>query len=347
VTLPFIAGLSFAKHRLTIGDSGRMNYVWNVNPGGYVVPGLHWQGGPPGFGTPTHPTRRIVAAPEAFEFGHGAQTYPPWTDPSYWYDGLQVRFNASAQFRAIVSNAQFYGWMFLPAVATLYAVLLLGGGFAASIRALFVHEWRLLTVAVAGLATYMFGTNLTAANIPTQPSTRYVAVFVIMAFAAAASSIRLPDTARRQKLLVALAVATGVLLGGRLALWTAVNIKSVGAPAPPARLWDVVVNLRAAGIGTGSTVAILGRKGQHEFWARLGRVRIISQVPDPDSFLHAPRSVQEQVLDTLAGTGAMALVADEWAAAHPGLTWQRLGASGYYMIDLTQRTQRVQRTQRD
>ena len=340
VALPFVAGLSLVKHRLTIGDSGRMNYVWNVYPGGYIVPGLHWQGGPGEAGTPIHPTRRILAAPEVFEFAHGQQTYPPWTDPSYWYDGLQLHFSAPAQLRAVVSNAQFYGGMFLPAVAAFYAALLLGGGFVASIRALLQHEWRLLLVAAAGLATYMFGTNLTAANIPTQPSTRYIAVFIIMLFAAMTSGIRLRDSTRSRGLLIALTLAAAVLLGGRLAVWSVLNLRTVRAPAPATSLMEVVAGLGEADIGPGSPVAILGRKGDHEFWARLGRIRIIAQVPDPDAFLHAPPDVQGQVLDVLAGTGARALVGNEWAAGHRGQPWQRLAASRYFMLGLAGRARR-------
>jgi len=340
VALPFVAGLSEAKHRLTIGDSGRMNYVWNVYPGGYIVPGLHWQGGPGEAGTPIHPTRRIWTTPDVFEFAHGRQTYPPWTDPSYWYDGLQVHFNAAAQLRTVVANLQFSAGMFLPAVAVLYAAIAFLGGFIASIRALVFQEWRLLLLAAAGLATYMFGTNLSAANIPTQPSTRYIAVFIVMLFAALASSIRLPDFAGSRRLLTALTLTAAVLLSGRLALWTVRNAGSVAAPAPATRLMEVAAGLSAAGIGPESPVAILGRKGQHEFWARLGRIRIIGQVPDPDAFLHAAPDVQEQVLDVLAGTGAVALVADQWAAGHRGQSWQRLGRSDYFMIGLGGRQRR-------
>ena len=182
----------------------------------------------------------------------------------------------------------------------------------------------------------MLGTNLSAANIPTQPSTRYAAVFVVLLFAAVASGIRL-RSARSRRLLIALALTVGVLVGGRLALWSALSVKAIGAPAPAQGLWDVVVALRDSGIGSGSPVAILGRKGEHVFWARLGRIRIISQVPDAEAFLHAGPAVQGQVLDVLARTGAMALIADSQVASHPGQPWQRLGATRYYAIGLAGR----------
>jgi hypothetical protein len=81
-------------------------------------------------------------------------------------------------------------------------------------------------------------------------------------------------------------------------------------------------------------VAILGRKGEHEFWARVGRIRIISQITDGEAFLHADSALQENVLTAIGRTGAGALVAGRWAASHPGLNWQRLGQSDYYVIQL-------------
>ena len=40
-----------------------------------------------------HPTRQIMTHPPVFEFdGPVPGTYPPWTDPSYWNEGVHPRF---------------------------------------------------------------------------------------------------------------------------------------------------------------------------------------------------------------------------------------------------------------
>jgi hypothetical protein len=200
--------------------------------------------------------------------------------------------------------------------------------------ALVTQNWKLLIVSGGGLMTYLLGTDLPAANIPTQPSTRYVAVFVLLLFAAVVSAIRLPDSRQARSLLGALALVTAVALGGRLLVWSAINVTTMSMPAPAVHLSQVANGLHAMGLPPQSRVAILGRKGDHVFWARVARMRIIDQIPDPDPFLHADPAVQMKVLAALERTGARALVCDEWSASHPGLQWQRLGASRYYALPL-------------
>ncbi|HEX9919123.1 MAG TPA: hypothetical protein VGA87_08150, partial [Pyrinomonadaceae bacterium] len=84
VSAPFVFALSRAKGRLTIGDTGRLNYAWHVNG---TTPFIHWQGesagGCGGSGAPAHPTRKLSDSPALYEFGSPvAGTYPPWYDPT-------------------------------------------------------------------------------------------------------------------------------------------------------------------------------------------------------------------------------------------------------------------------
>ncbi|HEY0098831.1 MAG TPA: hypothetical protein VGB76_07745, partial [Pyrinomonadaceae bacterium] len=83
VSAPFVVALSRAKHRLTIGDTARLNYAWHVNR---TTPFIHWQGDAAGAtGTPTHPTRKLFDSPAVYEFAAPVSgTYPPWYDPTYW-----------------------------------------------------------------------------------------------------------------------------------------------------------------------------------------------------------------------------------------------------------------------
>jgi len=102
ISAPFIVALSTTKGRLTYSDTGKLSYVWYVNPSSRVIPNNHWQGGPPGFGQPKHPTRKILNNPPVFEFITPiGGTYPPWTDPSYWYEGLTIRFSLNKQIQRI------------------------------------------------------------------------------------------------------------------------------------------------------------------------------------------------------------------------------------------------------
>jgi hypothetical protein len=334
VALPFIVSLSLIKHRLTIGESGRMNYVWNVNPGRYVVPGLHWQGGPRGSGAPVHPTRQIWIYPAAFEFAHGNETFPPWNDPSYWYEGLQVHVSTAAQLKVAASNAGFYGRMFLLPVAALYAMLLCLGAFRQSVAGALHDNWRLLLVSATGLLAYLLATDLVVSDIRTQPSSRYVAVFVVILFAAMVSGIRLPYSDKSQRAVASLTLLGVVLTGVHFTVWSDLSLRAVGRPLPADQLVAVGVVMRGMGIGPGSRVAIIGRKVEHVFWARLARVKIVCQVPDADGFLNSDPAVQEELATALARAGADALVSWEWVADHSRLPWQRVGASSYYALDL-------------
>jgi hypothetical protein len=338
VTLPFIVSLSIVKHRATFGDSGRMNYAWQVNPGGYVIPGLHWQGGPAGFGIPSHPTRQIWQDPPVFEFEHGARTYPPWADPSYWYDGLQLRFNATAELETIKANFAFYARMFLVSVSASYVVLLCGGGFFASIAAAVTENWRLLFPAAAGLAVYMLGANMALADIPSQPSTRYVAAFVVMLLTGMLSGVRLPDSRASRRLLAVIVVTVATIIVARLSFLAADDLKLGNRPSPEQQLWIVVERVREAGVLPGDRVAILGRKGAHEFWARLGRVRIVAQIPDEDAFFAADVKVQNEVRAALARTGARVLMYRRASRSRIGPEWRRLGRTDYYISMLAARS---------
>lgn len=60
VASPYVLVLSRSKGRLTIGDTAKLAYSWWVNGTTY---GVHWQGEPPGSGTPQHPTRRSSMNP--------------------------------------------------------------------------------------------------------------------------------------------------------------------------------------------------------------------------------------------------------------------------------------------
>src|SRR5205085_1566110 len=102
VAMPFVVALSRTEHRLTIGDSARLNYAWYVNR---ITPFTHWQGEPAGSGTPAHPTRQIFTAPNVYEFAAPvAGTYPPWYDPTYWYAGVTPHINLRQQAHASARN---------------------------------------------------------------------------------------------------------------------------------------------------------------------------------------------------------------------------------------------------
>jgi hypothetical protein len=338
VAATLVVPLSRARHHLTIGESGTLNYAWYVYPTRRAVPNEHWQGEPAGFGTPAHPTRRVFASPDVFEFdGPIRGTYPPWTDPSYWYEGLQPRFSGEAQQRVLASNLSFYATTFLPSVVGVYVAVFCLGGLNESVTRVVRASWPLLAAAGVGLAAYAAGTDLVAANIPTQPSTRFMAPFVTVALTAMLGAVRLPD---RQTGAVAarLAMVTAVTLAATAAIQ---SMRSVAVASAVPSSWVVAERLHASGLAAGERVAILGRKYDrdcdHEFWARLGRFRIVSQVPNDEIALQLPPSRWGDLCSVLAATGARALVYKARQSQRLSAEWTPL-ADGYYAYRLPPRS---------
>jgi hypothetical protein len=336
---PFVAALSVSKGRLTFGDTGRLNYTWLVNPGAYVVPDQHWQGSPPGFGAPRHPSRLIWERPQAFEFARPVRgTYPPWADPSYWYEGLTTRFDAAKQWGIVQVNARFYWSMFVELLAIFYAALLVGGGSWRSARAAMRENWPLIVPALTGLAVYLVATNLAVSNIRTQPSTRYVAPFIVLLFASAVSSVRLIDSPRSRVTLWAMTVAALLLGASSLTRLTASDLQSVLGPADDAPWPKVVASLCDLGVEPGDAVAIVGDKRDHEVWARVAQVRVVAQVPDSRAFLRTDPAGQADVRQALARTGAKLLVLKPRAGSPPmgapSGDWTSIKDTDYYAAAL-------------
>src|SRR5581483_1151433 len=103
VAAPFVVAISQKTHRLTIGESGRLNYGWEVAG---ARPYIHWQGEPFDIGRPIHPTTRVLALPQTFVFPPPiSASYPPWYDPSYWYAGIQPKLKLKRQIWLVVVNS--------------------------------------------------------------------------------------------------------------------------------------------------------------------------------------------------------------------------------------------------
>lgn len=106
---------------MTFGDSALPNYAWYTG-----VPYRHWQGEPPGNGTPRHPTRKIFSEPAVYEFAASVGgTYPPWYDPSYWYEGVVPNLSLTKQVQILMSNAKVYRRLLIPYLGVLFVGLLL------------------------------------------------------------------------------------------------------------------------------------------------------------------------------------------------------------------------------
>ncbi len=104
---PYVAALSYQKHRLDFGDSGSLNYAWYV--GGTEKFHLEpWMTG--SFGSSdvhlVHPERQLLASPGVYSYK--AQPYgtlPPWFDASFFNERIVTHLRLSQLLPRDARNA--------------------------------------------------------------------------------------------------------------------------------------------------------------------------------------------------------------------------------------------------
>lgn len=316
VIAPFVIAVSLSAGHLTFGEAGKLNYAWLVNPGGYNIPDQHWQGQPEGYGQPLHPTRKIFDQPAVFEFdGPIRGTYAPWYNPPYWFKGLKTSFNLRKQLAVVTRNFSRYTHLFLSPLVFGYLLLIcICEDWNRSSLPPMVN-WRLLIPAMTGLGMLLL----------VHASSRLMAPFVLLLFAAAFTSVRVPNSRETRRLLTGIVLCVFLIVSSKLSYslvqdWVAMLRSSPNPPLLVAR------ELQQLGVPSGSTIALL--KVEDGSWARLGRFRIIAEIPDGDSFWAQPEAKQQQALEAVRQTGAVAIVTERRELPDPNavlLGWQSLG----------------------
>ena len=318
--LPLILSLSAMKGRPTFGDAGRINYAEFVNR---ATRSVHWQGGPPGTGTPLHPTRKIFSDPAAYEFISPVQgSYPPWYDPSYWYDGARPHFSIRAQSGALFRASNMYLkifsksgalWVVLLAVWVARRKALTWGKFAS-------RAGLVVLPSVAALVMY----SLVLVEF------RYVAPFALMLMLWMLARMRIvmgadPQLLRRFHLAVKLATALTVAWAVGRDLYAAIRNR-------PYEPWVVAQQLHAMGIPPGTDVGYIGT-GLDAYWAHLAGVRIIVEIPDIEQarFVAADAARRQQVLALFSSVGARAVVTRNADAANPTDGWRQIPGTHHFI----------------
>ncbi len=318
--LPFVLVLSAMKGRLTFGDAGAISYAEFANRATRTV---HWQGGPPGTGTPIHPTRKIVSDPAVYEFSFPVQgSYPPWYDPSYWYDGARPHFSVKDQSWALYRASNMYLkifsksgalWVVLLAVWVARKKVIAWGRFAAG-------AWLVILPTVAALAMYAL----------VLVEFRYVAPFALMIMLWMLARMRFvtgaePQLLRRFQLVVILAPTLAVAWPVARDLYEVIRDK-------PYEPWIVAQRLHAMGIAPGTDVGYIGT-GLDAYWAHLGGMRIIVEIPDKEVqlFVASDAARRQQVLAVFSSVGARAVVTKNADAANPPDGWRQIPGTHYFI----------------
>jgi len=333
VPLPYVAAVSWSKGRFTLGDAGSSTYLRHVRHIRYP----HWQGEPPDFGVPLHPTRRVLDDPPVYEFAEPiGGTYPVSYDPGYWYAGASSGFDWHDQLAAIAAGLRYYREMFLLHLAGptlgLLVLFALGARRASSLRERLARH-ALALPALGGLALYL----------PILVEGRYVGVFVALLAVELLAGLRARATSGRPRLVPAVCAAMLVLLAADIAWFHLGRLSRVsGRRAPAATVaapgpsWPgaVAEALQRAGVQPGDAVGVIGY-GFDAYWARLAHVHIAAELLIDDAAPlwgddPAPLRRAEQAF---ARVGVRAVVAEHVPLASlPG--WRRVERSSYWLLVL-------------
>ena len=327
VTAPLVYLLSRQKGRFTFGDSGRVNYAWNVSP---RTPIRNWQGEVPESGTPVHATRQLLQHPPLFEFdGPVIGTYPPWTDPSYWNEGLRPHFKLKPQMEVLATTLPSEIRVLLRAqpgllIGIIVVVLMCPARWLAGVREL----WPFIVVPVIGMAFYL----------PLVVNDRYLAGFVLVLFVTLYASAQVRSVDLRPVAYVATAIFVAMALGTLdVTVRYATNHLAVPGVGPNSTIEDVIAaeQLPRYGASAGDKVAIIG-DGTSAYWARLAKVRIVAEVMGgkrgAQEFWNAPQATKHQAYSAFASAHAT-VVMSSCPAIIPA-DWTQIAGTNYCVLQL-------------
>ncbi|MCU1303001.1 MAG: hypothetical protein JWQ87_3285 [Candidatus Sulfotelmatobacter sp.] len=302
VSAPLICMLSLQKGRFTFGDSGRVNYAWALSGANT----RNWHGEIGGSGTPKHPTRLLSQHPPIFEFdGPIAGTYPPWTDPSYWNDGIQTTFSLRRQLEVLASTCPSEARLLFrsqPALlAGIFALAMLSGPlWIFSLREI----WPLISIQVIGMAAYA----------PIIENDRYLGGFVLVLFFLLFGVMRLSPKDRRAGICICVGIFVAMSLGTLdHTVRTITHHFAIpgNGPNSTAESEAVAEQLHLAGTRPGEKVAIIG-DGTDAYWARLGRFGIVAEIMamnhGAQQFWDSPTESKQEVYKRLSITNARIVV---------------------------------------
>jgi hypothetical protein len=342
---PYIAGMSWAQGHLTYGDSGPLNYIWNVNK---LEPGGLWQGQPPQFGIPLHPTKMVSEMPHVYLFdGPFPVTFGPFFNPPYYYQGVRRFFNLKAQIHAFGGNLWRLTKM-LRLQIILYALVICGlltrrqkqerSELSAS-----KGLWPVILISCCGTLVYLLVIL----------EYRYIASFVAMLFLVILLAIMPKHAAAQQR---GASIPSGAGMAWILMIGCTLNllanekdmVRDLLGNAVHHRLfynedqWKAGLYLQQISLHPGDKVAIMSDlvSATMSTWAYMDKLQIVgilggslleNQTMDYDVFWKATPEKQQMILNNFKDVGARIILAKSKPGAVPAVGWQPVPGTDFWI----------------
>jgi len=330
VISPFVSAISLAKGRLTLGDSGRLNYLWAIEG----IPPRHWQGQDDSNGRPRHRTQKLLDVPPVYKFADNVGgTYPLAYDPSYWYEGAVSHFDLKRQLKVLIQSLQplydlYLEWGVQNSLMVCYVFLIIMRRRRSGI---FKDLWSVFPIALPALGGLGIYSLINVQG-------RYLAPFIVLGWLALFSGLRLSQSKEAQRVLASVAIAliatimSSVVISSFGEVRAAAKDLIAGEDVTTHDQWLVAEGLKQMGVENGAPVAVIG-DSYRAFWAHLAGLQIIAEIPGEHSmgFWALDGPAQKRAIQAFAQTGAKVIVADPQPQAFfDPVVWQKIGNTGYH-----------------
>lgn len=312
---PLTGALSAKAGRLSIGEAGRLNYLWYVNGALWADDVDRVRMGE----TVEHPAPRIVNRPITLHFPVSAPgTYPLWFNPAHWYAAASTRVDPAAQIRSIATNLE-------KCVAVVQESALLAAG-AAALLILKSNPQTTLATGSGLVNQIAWPLAATLLYLSVTVEIRYLGGFIVLFWQGVYCRMGFRNSVRGQTAVVGL-VITGLLsITALRAFGQAQLVTNDLRMARDPEYVRVGKWLGTIGVKEGHSIAIVGY-AHNCYYARYARLRVGAQIPSVNDFRNASASESALLVDTLARLNIRAILTRFPPSANVPGNWERL-ASG-------------------
>jgi hypothetical protein len=335
---PLVTVISRRAHRLTFGESARLNYIWQVNRTTVPVGGANVSASD-SEQTTTQETaqpprlRALMTDPLVVGFRWDRPgSYPVLDDPAAWSSSARpAKLDVAQQLKTILRSVGFIASLFAPLALVLFILLYLSGSRQSRVASLLTY-WYVALPPLAILAMYSL--------VWVEP--RFIAgSWLILTFALLAG-IRLPKGTMSKNAFRGAAYGLSLYafcqIAMPLAIATVATARSIAGAGKPHVQWETAMDLRAMGLRPGEEVASLGYGGS-AYWARLARLRIVAEVPEESvaRYWTVEAADRARVAEALGAYGVKAMVANGIQPGAEAEGWTPVGGTGFYVLPLGRR----------
>ena len=334
IAAPLILALSLLKGRPTFGDSGKLNYTWEVNQ---IPKYIHWRGEPATSGVPKHPTRKVYDQPAVYEFATPLPgSYPPWFDPSYWYEGVRPTFSFHRQVEVLSRWSMTCLSGLIELCGGLFSIVFLMLAMNRrrwSPRKVASSSWFILLIAIVPMLMYSM----------VFVSLRYIAAFEVLLWFCLFSGLQ-PGRPGSRPWIDNVAVWLAFLF--IFSVQTPMPMMETGRsllyriPDPEPAQWQIANGLNQMGVQPGEKIASIGI-ALYAQWYRLAHVQVVAEAPGGmnaiQAFRKADPAVREEILEQFRKAGARAVVMDGAPRDEKMDGWQKIADTDAYVYFLRER----------